>query len=82
MGSGSGGLLAFPIWWDVRLLSLPMESKPASDLININYHFVRGVVELKDETLVFPDIGAILFESAQRARKLGRVDHDTDRIAG
>lgn len=66
IGDSKGGLLAFPVLEDMRTLDLPIESEPASEILPINYRYIRGVVELADETLVVPDIGGILYESTKQ----------------
>ena len=74
-GLKAGGILGFPVWEEMRTVDLPMESEPASEILQLNYRYVRGVVELKDETLVIPDIGGILFD-AQLAKGGGKRGKD------
>ena len=62
-GQKAGGVLGFPVWEEMRTVDLPMESEPSSEILQLNYKCIRGVVELKDETLVIPDIGQILFDA-------------------
>jgi chemotaxis signal transduction protein len=55
-----GVMAAFIIQAGIRILRLPFDYQPCTRSVPLKPQMVRGMVELEDETLVIPDIGAIL----------------------
>jgi chemotaxis signal transduction protein len=51
---------AFEVRSDVRIMRLPIESQVSTRSLPINPGMVLGQVELEDETLVIPDLKAVL----------------------
>jgi chemotaxis signal transduction protein len=51
---------AFEVQSDVRILRLPIESQPSTRSLPIKPGMVMGQVELEDETLIIPNLKAVL----------------------
>jgi chemotaxis signal transduction protein len=56
----SGVIAAFIIQPNIRIFHLPFDHRPSTRNLPLNPQMIRGMVELEDETLVIPDIRAIL----------------------
>jgi chemotaxis signal transduction protein len=59
-GSSKGRFIGFPIEPGIRSLHLPIAHRPCTRTLPLNQRLVRGTIELEDETLVIPDIQALM----------------------
>lgn len=59
--------LALPVLRDLRVLSLPVEHRPAQGEFPVESTLVRGIFELGGETLVIPDLAGIAGAAARSA---------------
>jgi purine-binding chemotaxis protein CheW len=57
---GKSDLVGFLVRPAVRVLRLPVAHQPSTRDLGLDWSLVKGCVELKNETLVLPDLAAIL----------------------
>lgn len=61
MVNGDGAVLVgFFVSPNLRMLVLPAQHRPCTQTLRVNEGMLRGAVELEAETLVIPDVGALL----------------------
>jgi|GEM_PF-1222274 len=61
-GTGQNALVGFFIRPAVQTFSLPIAHRPTTRTLAVDSTLVRGMVELKNETLIIPNVPAILGE--------------------